>query len=293
MTVELSPGERVILEILRDDWRDLFRCTTLDQAMARLDMPVTAEVRCRLATALLAAPDLREGMRWHPSTYILSNDEKVLARVMLHTAGSTEVPTLEDLARLAAVDLNTVREGLTMLTWLGFLTRDRGHLRLAAAYRNFLCGLGLGFHELIVDGRERFNVTCFFDFLLLVHPRYRAAELARPRRYAFQQPGMTASMAAALQATPRERLVSRPLDDRRVTLRTVCAHCAERLTVRAEAGELVDVDPPEARYVRGGGCGVNVLLRSEMHLREWLTEHRFLDRCPRGFVRDLRADIMI
>lgn len=282
-----------MLEILCTDWQDLLRCTTLDQAMARLDMPATTEARCRLAEVLLVDPALREGMRWHPSTYILTNDEKVLAKTVLHAAQTPEVPSLDDLARQAAANLETVREGLEMLCWIRFLVRERGHLRPAAGHRQFLGGLGLGFHELTVDDHERFNVNCFFDFLLLVDPRYRAAALARPQTYTSPQPGMTARMVAALRAIPREKLVLRPLDDREVTLRSVCAHCVERITIRAASGQVVQVEPRHAWYLRGGGCGVNVLFRSEEHLREWLAEHRSLEGCPRGPVHSLGAGLMV
>ncbi len=293
MDARLSPQERGALEILCTHWQDLLRCTTLDQAMARVGMPATADSRCRLASVLLTDPDLREGMRWHPSTYILTNDEKVLARVFLRAAHSPEVPSLDDLARQAAVTLEIVHEGLEMLCWIGFLTREQGHLRLAAEHRQLLSGLGLGFHELVVDDHERFNVNCFFDFLMLVDPRYRAAELARPRTHVRPYPGMTSLMVAALQATPREGLVLRPLDDRHVTLRTLCARCVERVTVEARSGRVVSVEPHDAWYLRGGGCGVNVLFCSRAHLREWLAEHPSLERRPHGSVRRLGAGLMV
>lgn len=75
---------------------------------------------------------------------ILTNDEKVLARTILRAAHAVEVPSPQDLAEQAGVDLDTVREGLATLTWLGFLTRDCGRLRLAARHRQFLDGCGLG-----------------------------------------------------------------------------------------------------------------------------------------------------
>ncbi len=295
MVWRLSAQERCVLETLRADWQDVLRCTTLDQGMTRIGMPATGEARRRLAEVLLPDPDLRKGMRWHPLIYLLTNDEKALARAILHGARAVEVPSLEDLAQQAAVSPKTVREGLEMLGWTGFLIRECGHLRIAAQYQHASPGkeLGLGFHELTIDAREQFNVNCFFDFLMLVDPRYRAAELARPRTHVRPYPGMTSLMVAALQATPREGLVLRPLDDRHVTLRTLCARCVERVTVEARSGRVVSVEPHDAWYLRGGGCGVNVLFCSRAHLREWLAEHPSLERRPHGSVRRLGAGLMV
>src|SRR5215467_6253931 len=76
----LTVEEHRVVEVLLEDWRDLLRCTAIHQAMERVGIPFSHASRLRIAE-FLNGDALASGlMRWAPATYVLTNDEKLIAR---------------------------------------------------------------------------------------------------------------------------------------------------------------------------------------------------------------------
>ena len=75
----LTAEETRVVELLCDDWRDVLRCTTIDQAMERACTPFSHAQRLRIAEFLLRDPQADALMRWHPTAYVLTNKEKLIA----------------------------------------------------------------------------------------------------------------------------------------------------------------------------------------------------------------------
>jgi hypothetical protein len=63
MTKDLSLKERQAVHVLLQDWQDILRCTTIDQAMERVGIPFSHERRLAIAAFLLESTAVREAMR--------------------------------------------------------------------------------------------------------------------------------------------------------------------------------------------------------------------------------------
>src|SRR5688500_5626144 len=70
-----------IVSHLRERWDHLFRLTTVEQAMAALGLPPDDNLRLAVGDRLRAQPDIHQALvRWGPLTFILTEQEKLLAR---------------------------------------------------------------------------------------------------------------------------------------------------------------------------------------------------------------------
>lgn len=142
--------ERQVVAMLRVDWRDLLRCTTIEQAMERLGIPFSDAERLCVAGVLRRKSHDLEGMRWPLPTYVLTNPERLVARHVLrslHPGG--EVPPPSKMTERLEVPREVVEAGHDALRWLGFL-------RTIAAQG--LSGLlDAGFYE---DQRAILNDAC-------------------------------------------------------------------------------------------------------------------------------------
>src|SRR5260370_2893869 len=79
----LRTPEIRIVQILYEDWRDLLRCTAIDQAMERAGEPFSHASRVRIAKFLLGDAKADALMRWEPAVYVSTNPEKLVARRIL------------------------------------------------------------------------------------------------------------------------------------------------------------------------------------------------------------------
>lgn len=183
--------ENKIVEFLMNEWQEGLRITTVPQAMMRLGVPDDEELRRRVGdrlkriwrrrlrlrglwrglrwlrsanrrkvrpwtTSLRRLPSLLgEARSWNPAVYILSNDEKLIARLILNAG---RVPSLEESAAVLDLDRSTVERGLRMLTNVGFLMAVAGGYQLAAGHQRLLEGLGFNFHTVTLENGEQFNV---------------------------------------------------------------------------------------------------------------------------------------
>jgi len=94
----LTAVENRIVGILYDDWRDLLRRTTIDQAIERAGVPCSHAQRLRILRFLLTSARAASLMRWEPAAYVLTNDEKLFARLILRTEPPLDlIPDPEDL----------------------------------------------------------------------------------------------------------------------------------------------------------------------------------------------------
>lgn len=199
-------------------------------------------------------------MRWHPATYILTNDEKLIARALLrHEKNSPPLPAATDIAQALSLPEEKVREGLAVLAWVGFLRKTEvQEVHLASDYRQFLTGLGLYYHEVVLGSGERFNTNCALDFFLMVHRPTRQKILDALREGALpevsSQMGMSAKMVAAIRKTaPTQTWQERLYEDQQATLYDTCGFSAERIRIVVERGQLRELSPENTWYLRGGG----------------------------------------
>jgi hypothetical protein len=222
----------------------------------------------RMAALLLENAEAKETMRWHPATYILTNDEKLIARVLLkHEKDSQPLPAAADIAQALSLPEEKVREGLAALAWVGFLRKTEGQeVRLAPDYRRFLTGLGFYYHEVVLESGERFNTNCALDFFIMVHKPTRQKITAGLREGKLpevsSQMGMSTKpvlsavegMVEAIQKAAKMRTWPEIMyEDQRATLNDACGFSAEHIQIVVERGRLHEVSPESTWYLRGGG----------------------------------------
>lgn len=259
MAKDLSPKEQEAVHVLLQDWRDILRCTTIDQALERVGVPFSHERRLAISTLLLESTEIQEAMRWHPATYILTNEEKLVARALLtHEQHSQPLPAAVDIAQALSLSEQRVQEGLAALAWVGFLHKAKEEVRLAPDYRRFLTGLGLYYHEVVLASGERFNTNCALDFFLMVHRPTRQKILDALREGALPEVsshmGMSAKMVAAIRKTAQTQpWQERLYEDQQATLYDTCGFSAERIRIVVERGQLRELSPESTWYLRGGG----------------------------------------
>jgi hypothetical protein len=259
MVEDLSPKEQEAVHVLLQDWQDILRCTTIDQALERVGIPFGHERRMAIAAFLLQSTEIQEAMRWHPATYILTNDEKLIARALLrHEEHSQPLPAAADIAQALSLSVEKVQEGLAALVWVGFLTAEGGEVQLASGYRSFLSGLGFYYHEVVLENGERFNTNCALDFFIMTHRPTRQRITAALREGTLPevsaQIGMSAKMMTAIQQTaPTQTWQECMYEDQRATLNDACGFSVERIRIVVERGRLREVSPESTWYLRGGG----------------------------------------
>src|SRR5216684_2635366 len=202
-------AETRVVEILCDDWRDLVRCTTIDQAMERAGVAFSHESRLRIAELLRHDPAAAKLMRWDLATYALTNDEKLFARLILRAAPSRGlIPDPEDI-RARGIDWSSagIPQALETLQWLGFLRQSLGGYELAPDHDHFLTGIGFYFHEVVIPkSGERFNANCATDFFVMTHRPTRERVLAQFRGGGLPETageGMSQMMIEAIRAASR------------------------------------------------------------------------------------------
>lgn len=260
MAKDFSPKEQEAVQVLLQDWQDILRCTTIDQALERVGIPFSHERRMAIAAFLPESKEIREAMRWHPATYILTNDEKLIARALLkHGQNPQPLPAARDIAQVLSLPEERVREGLAALAWVGFLRKTEGQeVHLAPDYRQFLTGLGLYYHEVVLESGERFNTNCALDFFIMVHRPTRQKILTGLREGTLlevsSRVGMSAKMVEAIQkAAKTQSWQERMYEDQKAILNDACGFSAERIRIVVERGQLREVLPESTWYLRGGG----------------------------------------
>lgn len=191
----MSQVPRIVAH-LQSEWHTGLRLNTVAQAMAALGLPEDDEVRWQVGGALerewqqfhsvpgilrglkwltgqRLAPLLRflpsvlfgfprllnEARDWNPAVYILTEDEKLIARhILLAHKQSRPVPSAAEIGAALPLPAERAARGLAMLARLDFLSpRDNGYA-LTPDHERFSRGLGFNFHTITLVNGEVFNV---------------------------------------------------------------------------------------------------------------------------------------
>lgn len=258
---ELTATERAVVDVLLADWQDLLRCTTIDQAMERVGVPFSSPERLRVAEFLRTNGRTSQAMRWALPTYVLMNDEKLVARYLLRGwRDDGEIPPPAAAASGAQVTPGTAASAFEALSWLGFLMPRPGGWALADDLERVVGGLGFSFHEVVLPARrERFNTNCAPDFFIMTHQATRERSLAQLRTGALPElagEGMSQKMLDALRAvTSAEVPLARGTfyEGERAILNDACGWSDARIRIVMDRGALAEVTPESVWYLRGGG----------------------------------------
>lgn len=191
----MSDVQRIVA-YLQSEWRTGLRPTTVAQAMAALGLLPDDEARWQVGRSLeaewrqrhsgagffrsvirLISKDLgqflqflpgvlftlpgqlREARDWNPAVYILTEDEKLIARqILLAHKDGRPVPSAAAMAAGLSLAPESVVRGLAMLARLGVLQRANDKYSLAPDHERFSRGLGFNFHTVTLSSGKVFNV---------------------------------------------------------------------------------------------------------------------------------------
>jgi hypothetical protein len=260
-STSLTADESRVVDVLLEDWKDLLRCTSINQAMARVGVPFSHASRLRIAE-LLAGDKAASGlMRWAPSIYVLTNEERLVARRALRMwrQGRRNPQADDDEWALSGWTTDQMEVAFDAMSRLGFMRKAGDRYELADNPESFLKRKGFYFHEVVLTARgERFNTNCAPDFFIMtcspVRERFgRRAQSAS----ANAREGMSDKMIDAARGV--KLAGARPLRDtgfygsERAILNDACAWSDDPIQVVMDHEELVEAKPETAWYLLAGG----------------------------------------
>lgn len=156
----LTEEEGRVVAFLLEQWRQPFRITTIQQALDTLGLSSQADARLRVGRYLAANPGVHEKVeRWGAVPFILTEDEKLLARAVGHDWRHSAQPRpVEELARLVGQPVPRIEAGLCVLGELALLSLHDGTYAVPDDMEERAGGLGCNFHTVVLQSGERFNV---------------------------------------------------------------------------------------------------------------------------------------
>jgi hypothetical protein len=257
----LTTDERSVVEVLFEDWKDLLLCTSIDQGMARLSIPFSHASRLRIAEFLIGDQVASGLMRWAPSIYVLTNQERLVARCALQMwrQGRRNPQPDEDQWAKSGWTTDQMEVAFDAIGWLGFMRKEAERYELVDDPPSFLKGIGFYFHEVVLTGRdERFNTNCAPDFFIMTNPAVRE-RFYRPSQLAIANAGEGMSDKMVDAARGVKVAGARPLRDtgfygnERAILNDACAWSDELIQVVMDQEKLVVVKPETTWYLLAGG----------------------------------------
>ena len=258
----LTAEESQVVEVLLEDWKDLLRCTAIHQAMARVGIPFSHASRLRMAEFLLGDATASGLMRWAPSTYVLTNDEKLIARRLLRLSrqGLPSPPPSENEWSKSGWDAKQITHAFEAMAWLGFIRKTDSRYHLCEGYGSFLQGLAFYFHEVVLPARnERFNTNCAPDFFIMTNSSLRDSMRERISKDSgsLATEGMSHKMLDAVRGVnasgARELRDSGFYGAERAILNDACGWSDEAIKIVMDHGNLIEISPDTTWYLLGGG----------------------------------------
>ncbi len=238
----LTAEERRVVEILREDWRDLLRCTAIHQAMERVGLPFSHASRLRIAEFFIGDAAVSGLIRWAPSTYVLTNNEKLIARRLVRSwREGTSIPQPgDDEWRKSGWDTEQIEDAFKTLAWLGFMRESGGRYEVAEDAESFLQGLGAP------------------DFFIMTYrpARERMLERVSEGARSTAAEGMSEKMLDAIRGVntsgARALKDSAFYGDERAILNDACGWSDQPIRVVMDHGKLVEIAPDTTWYLLGG-----------------------------------------
>ncbi len=151
------------MDYLLEDWDKRFRSTSTPLAMANLGMEPDDAVRLEIGGHFRAHPELANNLKyWGANNYILSNDEKLIAKYLLNTFQDEDrLPGLAELSEAVALPEAETAQRLRFLADAGLLAPsadgDPGYV-LADGYKTFGGPLRYNFHTVEIEGEKPFDL---------------------------------------------------------------------------------------------------------------------------------------
>lgn len=161
---ELTAEAQKIVDYLLDDWKTQMHSTSIPMAMKNLlYQNPRDELRLQIAEYFREHLDLASNLRWWGvNNYILSNDEKVIAKYLLNTKRDEErLPRLQEAITAVGLTAEKLKARLAFLAGAGLLkqstVQELGYT-LAEGYQKWGGPMRYNFHTVNVEGEDSFDV---------------------------------------------------------------------------------------------------------------------------------------
>ena len=155
-----ADGHRVV-DYLFADWEQSFHSTTIPEAMAELAIKSDDAFRLEVIDYLRANLGLATNLRsWGPNNYLFTNDEKLIAKVLLNTfRDENRLPTPQEVSAATAIDAQEINSRLAFMGKAGFLeTSADENYQLTDGSELWGGPLRHNFHTVHVEGEPVFDV---------------------------------------------------------------------------------------------------------------------------------------
>ena len=160
---ELSADAERVVAYLLDDWAKQFRSTSIPLAMDNLDMEPDDGLRLQIGQHFREHAELARNLRfWGANNYILTNEEKRIAKFLIQTYEKQgRMSQHSEAARALEISPEHLRGRLAFMAQAGLLQRDSGQelgFALIAEYEPWGGPLRHNFHTVRVEGEKPFDV---------------------------------------------------------------------------------------------------------------------------------------
>ena len=157
-----AEGNKVVQELLAD-WETRFRATDIATAMNNLEIAPNDELRLAVGERFREDPAMARPLRqWGAKNFILSNDEKRLAKYLISVyEQSKAMPSLAAIAEAVELPADEVKARLEFMAKAGLLERSESQApgyALVEDYATWGGPLRYNFHSVAVEGTKPFGV---------------------------------------------------------------------------------------------------------------------------------------
>jgi hypothetical protein len=160
----LSSEEQKVIKYLVADWGEDYSVTSVDIAMAAVEMKPSDESRFRIGSYIKEHPELHEVIRrWGWVTLVLTPEEKLIARTLIDAErdGKPE-PTVSEVAKAVGITEAQTDRGLSMLERYEIIQRAASKgtgYKVVARYIKWEPRLDFIYHKVSLDSGRQFNTN--------------------------------------------------------------------------------------------------------------------------------------
>lgn len=157
-----SADAQQVVDYLIDDWKKQFRSTSIPLAMDILGLTADDAVRLEVLEYLSENTDLSNNLVWWgPNNYVFSNQEKLIAKYLIHMNEREErAATVKEATDALEIDAAFLRERLAFMAEVGFVEASSDPLgfALAPGHKRWAGPLQHNFHTVTIEGEHPFGV---------------------------------------------------------------------------------------------------------------------------------------
>ena len=156
-----SKGEKVV-DYLLEDWDKQFRSTDIATAMSNLGFKPDDKLRMSVGEHFRENKRLARNLRWWgPNNYLLSNDEKLIVKYVIHMVERKGgYPSREEISKALNFENDYLEKRIEFIKKAGLFTESDNSLKfeLVDNYNTWGGPLRYNYHIVYVEGEKPFGV---------------------------------------------------------------------------------------------------------------------------------------